>query len=98
MTKRNSNRIVTESNIETLGPKVKEILKPEMFKVAQALSTVLGFKTFDDYIAICIKTNVQMFIEGGADIYEEFKRAYKHLGYERGEEKESDKEESVITR
>jgi hypothetical protein len=89
-----------DTDVDALGPKVKEILKPEMYKVAQALSTILEFKTFDSYVAVCIKTNVQMFIEGGADIYEELNKAYKHLGYEPRREKEPDKkkEEGVITR
>jgi hypothetical protein len=41
-----------------------------------------------------------MFIEGGADICEEFNKAYKYLGYEPREEKEPDKkkEEGIITR
>jgi hypothetical protein len=59
--------------------KIKDKLGAEMYEVVKALAIILGFKTFEDYVAHCIKQNAEMFIEGGDLIPDYFCDAYKHL-------------------
>jgi hypothetical protein len=56
-------------------------LDSKMYKVANVLSTIPGFDTFEDYVVHCIKQNVEMFIAGGDDIADYFHDSYKHLMY-----------------
>ena len=52
---------------------------PEMYKVAKALSVVLGYESFEEYISHCLRRDVNMFIQGGDEIGEYFRDAYRHL-------------------
>jgi hypothetical protein len=85
----------------TTGCHTKVKLDPKMYKVANALCTILGFDTFEDYVSHCVRQNVEMFIEGGDDIAEYFHDAYKHLmhkGPRADPKKTNPKEEGIITR
>ena len=57
-------------------------LEPEWLKVAQGLSIILGFDTFEDYVSDRVETKVFMYLMGGDDIDEKFHDSYKYLVYE----------------
>jgi len=54
-------------------------LGPELYKVAEALSVVTGFESFGDYVAHCVRRDVNMFVQGGDQIDQYFGDAYQHL-------------------
>lgn len=85
--KQENTTAATKVNL-SLSLKVR--LQPEWYKVANALSTILGFETFEDYVSDCIELNVRMYIEEGENIDEQFRAAYRHLVYESENESENE--------
>jgi hypothetical protein len=74
-----------------LGTILRNDLGPELYKVAKALSVVIGFESFGDYVSHCVRRDVNMFIQGGDEIDQYFGDAYRHLVRQpqRGEQKQA---------
>ena len=65
-------------------PKTKKIvnikLEPEWLRLAQGLSIVLGYDSFESYVSACIESDIRMYLMGGNDdIAERFRDSYKYL-------------------
>ena len=83
-----------EKQDDILDTILRNDLGPELYKVAKALSVVIGFESFGDYVSHCVRRDVNMFIQGGDQIDEYFGDAYRHLVRQpqRGEQKQEQTE------
>ena len=83
-----------EKQDDILDTILRNDLGPELYKVAKALSVVIGFESFGDYVSHCVRRDVNMFIQGGDQIDEYFEDAYRHLVRQpqRGEQKQEQAE------
>lgn len=83
---------------EVLDIGIRDKLGPEMYKVAKALSVVLGYESFEEYISHCLRRDVNMFIQGEDEIGEYFRDAYRHLVHQPKRGSEKQRKEEVLQR
>lgn len=91
---------MSEEEQDILDTKIRDDFGPELYKVAKALSVVLGYESFGDYVSQCVRRDVNMFIQRGDNIDSYFDDAYRHLIVypERGKRRGEQKREEVIPR
>jgi hypothetical protein len=89
-----------EQERDILDTKIRDDFGPELYKVSKALSVVLGYGSFGDYVSQCVRRDVNMFIQRGDAIDPYFEEAYRHLIVypERGKRGGEQKREEVIPR
>ena len=87
-----------EKQEDKLDTKLRDDFGPELDKIAKALSVVVGFESFGDYVFHCVRRDVNMFIQGGDEIDIYFGDAYRHLVHQpiRGILKGEHKQAGVI--
>ncbi|HEU4824539.1 MAG TPA: hypothetical protein VFS97_14040 [Nitrososphaeraceae archaeon] len=49
------SQIQQQEEDNTIDTKIKDKLGAEMYEVVKVLAIILGFKTFEDYVAHCFK-------------------------------------------